>query len=158
MPPPDSTIPSTLLPITPHLRSVIHARVHSSPSVWRSRQLRYRARHHAGLTFMLARRRERGLKPSSTADGTAVRWRGSDQHEQDNHRHLRLALCAMERRVLSEGADPGSGTCIRITPVRRHRTTRLVLFAAAARVLPALVRADATRFRLHRERDRKSAG
>src|SRR3546814_16636337 len=75
----------------------------------------------------------------------------SDQHEQDNHRHLRLALCAMARRVLSEGADPGSGTCIRITPVRRHRTQRLVLFAAAARVLRALVRADATRFR-----DRKS--
>src|SRR3546814_4348354 len=58
----------------------------------------------------------------------------------------------MARRVLSEGADPGSGTCIRITPVRRHRTQGLVLFAAAARVLRALVRADATRFRLHRER------
>src|SRR5438445_9802929 len=55
------------------------------------------------------------------------------------HRHLRVAIRGMARRLLSERARPAPRAGIRQPSVSLGGDQRLVLLAATARVLPAVV-------------------
>src|SRR6185312_782512 len=72
-------------------------------------------------------------------------------HGWHTHRHFRMALSAVARRVLSEGTGAARRTVLRIASLPQHRIERLVLFVANPAELRTLARADAARIRVRGE-------
>src|SRR6185312_3014215 len=72
-------------------------------------------------------------------------------HGWHTHRHFRMALSAVARRVLSEGTGAARRTVLRIASLPQHRIERLVLFVANPAELRTLARAEGVRTRVRGE-------
>ena len=109
----------------------------------------------AGDVLLLLRRRR-----ASTTNGARRRRRrdvcahrlGPDMPPATNaHRHLRLDVRPVARRLLPQGPAAEAGARLREPGVQLDRDQRHVLLAPAADELPDVVRADAGRLRLLRQ-------
>ena len=106
----------------------------SAPTAWRWTATA--GRSHAGRKPRVrpAPRPDASLQAMSAAPHSECGRYGSDGW-RDPRRHLGLALCALARQVLSRAAT-APGACLRLAHAAHHRAQRLLLFAAAARVVP----------------------